>query len=300
MTDQTTRLLRDAENYLSALHGSVARHDNLAANYGCAGCELRDKIAAELSAVSSVGQAPAPDQTALREAVAEVLRPHASLGSTPPRWEVPFFDGATPSLPRISGWRPLDEVLGAVLAVLPEPADRTAVLSDAERQMLNYALNQAQLRMWSVGGFTDEEQTAVVSLRRMTAAPAAVVSGRTADETQDETRRETVEYFVQSQQPDGTWESASSFSADPTFAAERLAARRRMMPDLVLRLAERTTKVSVQALPDCLGCRHWRCKGNGPCGALLDAWQKCPCTGAPATADAPAVGGAQQPTEARP
>jgi hypothetical protein len=173
MTDQTTRLLRDAENYLSALHGSVARHDNLAANYGCAGCELRDKLAAERAA-----------------------------------------------------------------------------------------------------------------------APAAVVPGRTADETQGETRWETVEYFVQSQQPDGAWESASSFSTDLTCAAERLAARRRMMPDLVLRLAERTTKVSVQALPDCLGCRHWRCKGNGPCGALLDAWQKCPCTGASA------VGGAQQPQEA--
>lgn len=38
-------LLRDAESYLSALHGSVARHDNLAANFGCAGCELRDRIA---------------------------------------------------------------------------------------------------------------------------------------------------------------------------------------------------------------------------------------------------------------
>jgi len=27
------RLLRDAEHYLSALHGSVARHDNLAAQF---------------------------------------------------------------------------------------------------------------------------------------------------------------------------------------------------------------------------------------------------------------------------
>jgi hypothetical protein len=35
MTDPTETarvLLRDAEHYLSALHGSVARHDNLAAN----------------------------------------------------------------------------------------------------------------------------------------------------------------------------------------------------------------------------------------------------------------------------
>jgi hypothetical protein len=37
--------------------------------------------------------------------------------------------------------------------------------------------------MWSVGGFTDEDQAAVVSLRRLADEPAAVVSGRTADET---------------------------------------------------------------------------------------------------------------------
>ena len=47
-------LLRDAERYLSALHGSVARHDNLAANLGCAGCELRDKIRDALAAPAAV------------------------------------------------------------------------------------------------------------------------------------------------------------------------------------------------------------------------------------------------------
>ncbi|MGY5048261.1 hypothetical protein ACWDE0_21915 [Streptomyces sp. 900105755] len=53
--DPRAALLRDAENYLSALHGSVARHDNLAANLGCAGCELRDKIRAAL-AVPAAGE----------------------------------------------------------------------------------------------------------------------------------------------------------------------------------------------------------------------------------------------------
>lgn len=49
MSEQTVlTLLRDTEQYLSALHGSVARHDNLAANLACAGCELRDKISAAL------------------------------------------------------------------------------------------------------------------------------------------------------------------------------------------------------------------------------------------------------------
>jgi len=47
-------LLRDTERYLSALHGSVARHDNLAANLGCAGCELRDKIRAHYDAAAVV------------------------------------------------------------------------------------------------------------------------------------------------------------------------------------------------------------------------------------------------------
>ncbi|MGW4786142.1 hypothetical protein [Streptomyces sp. NPDC004230] len=54
MTDQTARLLRDAEGYLGALHASVARHDNLAANFGCVGCELRDQIHAALATVPAV------------------------------------------------------------------------------------------------------------------------------------------------------------------------------------------------------------------------------------------------------
>ncbi|MEV8033940.1 hypothetical protein [Streptomyces sp. NPDC086182] len=62
MTDTTNpqadELLRRAEAYLSALHGSVARHDNLAANLACAGCELRDQIRAAASE---------PDDTDLAE-----------------------------------------------------------------------------------------------------------------------------------------------------------------------------------------------------------------------------------------
>jgi hypothetical protein len=94
------------------------------------------------------------------------------------------LDGSATAV--VSG-RTADETgddLPAVSSAGQAPApDRTAVLSDAERQMLNYALNQAQVRMWSVGGFTDEDQAAVVSLRRLADEPAAVVSGRTADET---------------------------------------------------------------------------------------------------------------------
>ncbi len=95
--------------------------------------------------------------------------------------------------------------------------------------------------------------------------------------------RKTVEYFVQCQQPDGTWEQASSTNTDPNFAAERLAARRRMHPDFKFRIVCRTTTVTVRAIPDCLNCGHWSCGGDGPCGALIGVSavsdHRCACTG---------------------
>ncbi|MBE4735741.1 ParB N-terminal domain-containing protein [Streptomyces caniscabiei] len=66
------------------------------------------------------------------------------------------------------------DVADMVLSVLPAPADRAAVLSDAERTMLGWALDQAQLRMWKTGKHTAEEQAALVSLRRMAVESAAV------------------------------------------------------------------------------------------------------------------------------
>lgn len=53
-----------------------------------------------------------------------------------------------------------------------EPQQPTpAALTAAERTMLTYALEQAQERIWSEDGFTDEDQAAVDSLRRLAAAP---------------------------------------------------------------------------------------------------------------------------------
>ncbi|MYU22938.1 hypothetical protein [Streptomyces sp. SID8352] len=53
-------------------------------------------------------------------------------------------------------------------------ATETAALSPAECTMLTYALDQAQERIWSEDGFTDEDQAAVDSLRRLTVEqPAA-------------------------------------------------------------------------------------------------------------------------------
>jgi hypothetical protein len=57
-----------------------------------------------------------------------------------------------------------------------EPAtDRAAALSPAERTMLRYALDQVQKHIWSRDGFTDEDQAAIDSLRRVAdeAQPAA-------------------------------------------------------------------------------------------------------------------------------
>lgn len=64
----------------------------------------------------------------------------------------------------------LDEI--AAMPVAPAavpPADRAAGLTEAERTMLTYALDQAQEKIWSEDGFTDEDQAAVDSLRQLAA-----------------------------------------------------------------------------------------------------------------------------------
>jgi hypothetical protein len=61
----------------------------------------------------------------------------------------------------------------AVLSVLPAPADRAAVLTETQRRMLDYALDQADDEIARDGSaFTDEEEDAVAELRRLTTLPA--------------------------------------------------------------------------------------------------------------------------------
>lgn len=62
-----------------------------------------------------------------------------------------------------------------------------------------------------------------------------------------EDQRTTVEYFVQCQQPDGTWEQCSSTATDVGFVVERLAACRRAHPEFEYRISRRTTTVLVEA-----------------------------------------------------
>lgn len=61
-----------------------------------------------------------------------------------------------------------------------------------------------------------------------------------------EERSSTAEYFVQCQQPDGSWAQASSTSADGGFIVEQRAAHRRSRPGLEFRIARRTTRVIVE------------------------------------------------------
>jgi hypothetical protein len=78
--------------------------------------------------------------------------------------------------------RVVAEIIGELTPPADPPVDRAAALSPAERAMLTYALNQAQERIWSEDGFTDEDQAAVDSLRRMAdeAQPAQPQTGETA------------------------------------------------------------------------------------------------------------------------
>jgi hypothetical protein len=117
VNDPTARLLRDAENYLSALHGSVARHDNLAANLSCAGCELRDRLGVELRAVSSA--APPADRAELRDRIRRAVCEASGFA-----WDSDMLE------PDEYG-----EVADAVLAVLPAPADRAAILQEAATRL---------------------------------------------------------------------------------------------------------------------------------------------------------------------
>ncbi|MFF2852626.1 hypothetical protein ACFVT5_40995 [Streptomyces sp. NPDC058001] len=169
MTDPTVLgLLRDAERYLSALHGSVARHDNLGADFTCEGCTLRDRIAAAVPGLAAVPSAPA-DRADLRDRIAQALYER----ERPPR------DPHWPDV-YVSDREVFEGMADAVLAVLP-PADRAAVLSEAADALAaECQVHRAPgLNHWNplrVRGMSDAEQL----LRRLAAEAQQT---RTRDET---------------------------------------------------------------------------------------------------------------------
>ncbi|MET8113751.1 hypothetical protein [Streptomyces prasinus] len=107
-------------------------------------------LRAAMESAPSAVPLPSADQTARRDRIAdEVRRLHDTGG-------IYALDAGEP-----------ERIAAAVLSVLPEPTP-AAVLSATERTMLTYALDQAQEKIWSEDGFTDEDQTAVDALRRLT------------------------------------------------------------------------------------------------------------------------------------
>ncbi|MFF5589701.1 hypothetical protein [Streptomyces hygroscopicus] len=78
------------------------------------------------------------------------------------------------------------------------------------------------------------------------AAPERATQSRTGDRL---THR-TVEYLLQTRQPDDTWEVSSSGTNTPDRAQERLAQRRQRMPQFEHRIAKRTFTVAIEPYPD--------------------------------------------------
>lgn len=101
---------------------------------------------------------PSADRAALRDLIAEALMQWAERNNSSQ-----YASMRRPETVRANSYSRAD----AVLAVLPEPADRAVVLSEAECKMLTYALALAQDKIWSLDGFTREDQAALNSLRRL-------------------------------------------------------------------------------------------------------------------------------------
>jgi hypothetical protein len=171
-------------------------------------------------------QQPATDRAALRDRIAEALA--TADGWT---WADGFDKTKSPA------YQSYQKRADAVLAVLPAPTDRAA-LSDAERTMLAYALDQAQEKIWSEDGFTDEDQAAVDSLRRM------------ADEAQPATKPEahppTTIWKVESPRRDN-WASWGATYDEHDWARERYESAISTAPARPFRLVRATTTYTVEA-----------------------------------------------------
>ena len=165
-TTRSADLLRRTEAYLSALHGSVARHDNLGVNLGCAGCELRDEIRNGLAAVDWTDGHPQ------LEAIASAV------------WEQ---CGRSDNGSCVED-DPRNIAVAALAAVLPPPADSAA--EEAYRLALSTALGLGTAANWEAIRDRAEDLTAEVQglteahVRQMEAAASdgrAAVLNETAD-----------------------------------------------------------------------------------------------------------------------
>ncbi|MFC9465182.1 hypothetical protein [Streptomyces coelicoflavus] len=187
MTDQTP--LRD--RIAAALYDHS--HPGWAISFPDLDQEQRDTYLARADAVLAVLPAPADRRAVLREAADRIDRTDL------PQDDVDCFDNgarwATKLLRRVADETAATETQARDCPACdagighsehcPTPETHKwgcgchaetqppAALSPAERTMLDYALNQAQERIWADDGFTDEDQAAVDSLRRLTTVQRA-------------------------------------------------------------------------------------------------------------------------------
>lgn len=148
----TVDLLRRTEAYLSALHGPVARHDNLATNLGCAGCELRDKIRNELAAVDWT------DGHSQLEAIAAAV------------WEQ---CGRSDNGSCVED-DPRNIAVAALAAVVPPPADSAA--EEAYRLAVSAALRLGTGANWEA--IRDRAEDLTAEVRQLTEAGRRLLEQR--------------------------------------------------------------------------------------------------------------------------
>ncbi|MGV9427123.1 hypothetical protein ACWDO7_22905 [Streptomyces sp. NPDC003656] len=132
-TTEAVALLKQTESYLAALHTSVARHDNLAANLGCAGCELLTSIRAALSAPTATARAGQPLSELQAAAVSDLrLQPGTFVTAAAVDQalkEHPAFPGPEPTVPDADP----DELLtqaNQIAAAMTESLHEMRVLPD--------------------------------------------------------------------------------------------------------------------------------------------------------------------------
>ncbi len=120
--------------------------------------ELLDSVMSFDAEQQPAAALSAPADAGLRDRIAEALMQWAE-GNNDPKYAA-YRRSATVTKNAYSR-------ADAVLAVLPAPTARAAVLSAEERQFLTFALDLAFDRMVSDDGFTDADDAALAKLRRM-------------------------------------------------------------------------------------------------------------------------------------
>lgn len=165
--------------------------------------------------------------------------------------------------------------LTADAAAPPAPADRAAVLRAAADTVEALPVPDTS------PGRALGAAWALDQIRRLADGAAAGVQPPTTSEAGLSYRLEHRHREEATWRPNTPGSGANWSWQSREKAAQRLAEARDRWPDCEHRLIETTTKVAVRVLPDCLACGHHRCDGDGPCGALLDAWQRCTCTATP-------------------